>query len=141
MRRTSILFILMSAAVLSMALPPPLQAQSEGSGRRIVLWGARWCAPCMVEWRDLPRLAATLAPDRIVLAWVDRPIPVPPVLASQVSTMPALEARALAMRYGGQGFGVPMAALIDAHGEACPVWRRALRPEDVAEFYRMCPRR
>jgi thiol-disulfide isomerase/thioredoxin len=109
--------------------------------RRIVLLGARWCAPCMAEWRELPQLAARLAPDRIVLAWVDRPIAVPPALAGQVSAMPADEARALAVRYGGQGFGLPMAVMIDEHGRSCSPWRRPLRPEDLAEFFRMCAQR
>jgi hypothetical protein len=52
--------------------------------------------------------------------------------------MPAAEAQALAVRYGGQGFGLPMTAIVDAQGHACPVWRRPLRPEDVADFYRTC---
>ncbi|WP_343615179.1 hypothetical protein [Novosphingobium sp.] len=136
MRRSSILFSLVPAIFLMMVLPSSLRAQD--SGRRVILLGARWCAPCMAEWRNLPRLAAMVAPDRIVLAWVDRPIAVPPALASQVTTMPAAEAQALAVRYGGQGFGLPMAAIVDAQGHACPVWRRPLRPEDVADFYRTC---
>lgn len=82
-----------------------------------------------------------VAPDRIVLAWVDRPIAVPATLAPQVTAMPAAQAQALAISYGGQGYGLPMATTLDAQGRPCPVWRRALRPEDVAEFYRMCPRR
>jgi thiol-disulfide isomerase/thioredoxin len=75
MRRSSILFSLVPAIFLMMVLPSSLRAQD--SGRRVILLGARWCAPCMAEWRNLPRLAAMVAPDRIVLAWVDRPIAVP----------------------------------------------------------------
>jgi thiol-disulfide isomerase/thioredoxin len=141
MRRSSILFTLMSTWIMLLALSSPAQAQSKGPGRQIILLGARWCAPCMAEWRNLPRLAAMLAPDRIVLAWVDRPIPVPVTLAPQVSAIPAAEAQALAVKYGGQGFGLPMATLIDGRGEACPVWRRPLRPEDVGDFYRTCQER
>jgi hypothetical protein len=93
----------------------------------------------MVEWRNLPQLAARLAPDRIVLAWVDRPVQAPGALAGRVSIMPVEEARALARRLGGQGYGLPMATILGEHGETCPPWRRALRPEDVSEFYRSCP--
>lgn len=82
-----------------------------------------------------------VAPDRIVLAWVDRPIDVPAALAPQITAMPAAQAQALAISYGGQGYGLPMATILDAQGRPCPVWRRPLRPEDVAEFYRMCPGR
>lgn len=139
MRRTSILFNVISFIFLAIMVPASLQAQSEATGRRIILLGARWCAPCMAEWRNLPRLAAMVAPDRIVLAWVDRPIAVPPGLAPQVTTMPAPEAQALAVRHGGQGFGLPMAVIMDAQGKACPLWRRPLRPEDVTDFYRTCP--
>jgi hypothetical protein len=42
--------------------------------------------------------------------------------------MPAAEAQALAVRYGGQGFGLPMTAIVDAQGHACPVWRRPCAP-------------
>lgn len=92
----------------------------------------------MVEWRNLPQLVTAIAPDPIVLAWVDRPIPVPQPLAPQVSAMPAAEAQALAVRHAGQGFGLPMALLVDEGGAVCSIWRRALRPEDMADFYRPC---
>jgi thiol-disulfide isomerase/thioredoxin len=121
-----------------MALPSPARAGNEVSERRIILLGARWCAPCMAEWRNLPRLAAMVAPDRIVLAWIDRPIPVPPALAPQVSAAPVVEAQALAVKYGGQGFGLPMATIIDGRDKACAVWRRPLHPENVKEFYQAC---
>jgi thiol-disulfide isomerase/thioredoxin len=138
MRKTSILLIMLYASLMTAMLPSPVLAQDHGGEHRIILLGARWCAPCMVEWRNLPQLAAAVAPDRIVLAWVDRPIPVPPALAPQVSSMPAAEAQALALRHGGQGFGLPMVLIVEEGGKVCSVWRRPLTVGDLAEAYRPC---
>lgn len=105
----------------------------------IILLGAHWCAPCMRELRELPDLARMVAPRPIVLAWVDRAVPVPPALARQVTAMPVEQAHALALQLGGQGFGLPMAVMTDGKAVSCPVWRKPLRMDSLPGFLRSCP--
>jgi thiol-disulfide isomerase/thioredoxin len=129
--------VLFGAMLLSW--PRPTLAQHTQQPGSIVLLGAHWCAPCMKELRDLPELARMVAPRAIVLAWVDRGVPVPPALSRQVSVWPVEQAQALALRLGGQGFGLPMATVIDGKGQPCPVWRKPLRAETLAAFLDACP--
>jgi len=108
------------------------RTEPASSPRRIVLFGAHWCAPCRAELQALPALAAAAAPVPIVLAWIDRP---PRTAFSQV---PAPAARALAKRIAGDGYGLPFAALLDADGTPCAIRRGPLLPADVREFVDAC---
>jgi thiol-disulfide isomerase/thioredoxin len=100
---------------------------------RIVLLGARWCAPCMAEYAHLPELVRAAAPDRIVLAWIDRPIAVPAGLQGQVDSLPR-RPRALAEHELGVGFGLPAAR----PGAWLPAWRGPLHPTDLATWRSHC---
>jgi len=116
----------------------PLHAQTTAEGGRVILLGARWCAPCMAEWRDLALLVNAAKPDQVVLAWVDRPISPPASLAGKVAVMPSAQARELALRLGGEGFGLPMATYAPARMQACPPWRASLHPRDLEGLRKLC---
>lgn len=96
----------------------------------------------MAEYAELGRMVEAAAPEQIFLAWTDRPIApprsLPPRLAGQVRVMGVDAARQLALRIGGEGYGLPMAALVDAEGHACAVWKAPLTPADVETFRRRC---
>lgn len=94
----------------------------------------------MAEWRDLAALVAAAKPDRVVLAWVDRPIPPPPALVGQVAIMPQPQALELAHRLGGEGFGLPMAAYVPAGGRPCAPWRAPLGVGDLGALRQLCGR-
>jgi len=132
--------------VLALCLPSSAafaQGRAE-DGRQIVLLGARWCAPCMAEWRDLHRSVAAVAPERLVLGWIDGAIPVPPDLIGQVGVMPPAQALTLARGALGEGFGLPAAVMIGGAGRVCAVWRGVLRPEGLMALREGCevrPRR
>lgn len=117
---------------------------SPGDRGQVILLGARWCAPCMAEWRDLGALVEAARPDKVVLAWVDRPIPPPPGLAGQVAILPVEQARALALKLGGEGYGLPMATYFPANvpGSAvpCAPWRAPLRPDNLGALRKLCRR-
>lgn len=105
---------------------------------RIVLLGARWCAPCMAELGHLPDLVRAAAPDRLVLAWIDRPIPIRGELAGQVDTMDPAEARRLAERELGEGFGLPAAIAMGPVGRVCRPLRGSIAATDFAAWRRNC---
>lgn len=124
--------------VIAVTAAAPVARAAPAGGARIVLLGARWCAPCMVEYRALDELVRAAAPDRIVLAWVDRPIPVPPALRGQVDAMPAEQALELARAVGGTGFGLPMAVRIPASGAPCRAWRAPLHAGQISALKAAC---
>ena len=94
----------------------------------------------MAELAALPGIVAAAGDEPVVLAWVDRAIPMPAAPAGRVEIMPPDQARALAERLGGVGYGLPMSTWIGPGGKACAPWRAALRVEDVAALIARCRR-
>src|SRR5438128_2656904 len=86
----------------------------------IYLFGASWCAPCIVELRDLRRIAAATAPDRIVVVWAASGIArfVLPKIANVAiaSDRTAQFARTLWARGNA---GLPFSAMVDSRGRKC----------------------
>lgn len=131
----------LAAAMVLAMLPGVAWGGAEADAttpHRIVLLGARWCAPCMAELGHLPDLVRAAAPDRLVLAWIDRPIPIRGELAGQVDTMDPAEARRLAERELGEGFGLPAAIALGPAGRACRPLRGSIAAPDLAAWRRNC---
>lgn len=130
------------ATAMVLAMLPGLAwggaAEDATTPHRIVLLGARWCAPCMAELGHLPDLVRAAAPDRLVLAWIDRPIPIRGELAGQVDTMDPAEARRLAERELGEGFGLPAAIAMGPVGRVCRPVRGSIAATDLAAWRRNC---
>ena len=125
---------------MATALPGAVRSQASSDTReqhRIVLFGAHWCAPCQAEFRNLPALVAAAAPDRLVLAWTDRPLPAT-VLPATVDTLSAREAQFLAERFGGEGYGLPFTVMLDREGQECAIWRKPLRPDEIDALRAKC---
>lgn len=130
---------------MSIALVAVMATGGAGAGdradaaRRLVLFGAHWCAPCTIELRDLPAIAAAAKPEEnVVLAWIDAPPSVPASLAGKVEALRPDHAQRLAERVLGEGYGLPSAAMLDAEGRACAVWRAPLRDADVQVLRGRC---
>lgn len=92
----------------------------------------------MVEYQNLPALAAASVPDRLVLAWIDKPLAAPLVLASQVQSMPLDDARQLARTIAGEGYGLPFSAMLNANGKPCAVVLAPLHPADLPLLHARC---
>ena len=132
----SILAVTMMLAATGATAPSGEQLK----GGTILTFGARWCAPCMVEYRELPEIVQAAAPDRIVLAWVDRAITPPSGGMATVRSLPTGEARRAALNISGEGYGLPFSAMFNGTGHLCAVWRARLKPADVAELRARCNR-
>jgi hypothetical protein len=92
----------------------------------------------MAEVRDLGALAAAAKPDRLVLAWIDKPLPVPQNMSGTIEVLPSSEARGLAGRWLGEGFGLPAALMIANQQSTCPPWRASLKPRDIITLRKIC---
>lgn len=116
-----------------------MAAHAEGAKDPVILlFGARWCAPCMVEYRELPNLVRAASPEHITLAWIDRSIAPPAELASDVRALPVDEAQRLAGQIAGVGYGLPFSAAFDASGHVCAIWRHPLAPADIEHLRLIC---
>lgn len=129
--------------ILAALFAPAALAQpaADEAGRRIVLVGARWCAPCQLELRTLPALEAASVPYQLELAWIDRPPSLPDVPGRRTRILPLPAARALAEAHGSEGRGLPFAILIARSGSVCAIWRGPLRPADIPAFRQRCDNR
>lgn len=132
------LFLVVFLAASLMGLNAIAAQAQEPKDHVILLFGARWCAPCMAEYRDLPNLARAAAPDNIKLAWVDRPIAPTVELPSGVGRIPVEEARHIADHVAGVGYGLPFSAMFDAEGHVCAIWRHPLAAADIERLRLLC---
>jgi thiol-disulfide isomerase/thioredoxin len=121
-----------------MSIVSHAQMVHSNDARTIMMFGARWCAPCMEEYRQLPDLARASAPDRIMLAWIDKQIAPPTPGIGTVETLPADEARRLARSVLGEGYGLPFSVMFDKSGRRCTIWRSPLRIRDIGVMQRQC---
>jgi hypothetical protein len=92
----------------------------------------------MAEYQDLPELVRTADPDRIVLAWIDKPIAVPTQLAGKTESVPSDEAQRLAHSFLGEGYGLPFSVMLDKHERRCAIWRAPLHARDIAAMRKQC---
>lgn len=126
------------AAVVAMPGGAACATAAPDADVRIVLVGARWCAPCHAEVEALPALVSAAAPARITLAWLDRPPRLEPRVALTVELLAPAAARDLAERFLPEGRGIPFAVALDAAGRACAVHRGPLTTADAAALRARC---
>lgn len=112
---------------------------SDGPGREVVLFGASWCAPCIVEMRDLRPIAAAAYPDRIVIVWEDEGLArlALPALVNVEVAAPT-RARRLAAELASRRTGLPYAAVVTASGQRCAEHRGRVTPDVVTGMKLAC---
>ncbi|WP_295639743.1 hypothetical protein [Novosphingobium sp.] len=139
--RTTVAFLIgMVWAMAPLAGADPVRAghpPAAWPASRLVLFGARWCAPCIAELRDLGPLAIAAHPKGLVLGWIDRPIRTL-AAAKGIEAMPPDVALDLAEVIAGRGFGLPLAVMTDDVGRPCAVRHARVLPGDVAAMRAEC---
>jgi hypothetical protein len=134
-------------ALVALALSWPQAASAEGvpapPANALLLFGARWCAPCGAELRGLAPLAAALATQpgapRLVLAWIDRPAPLPHDHPPVILPSPAWAA-VWAEPHFAAAHGLPFAVLTDGQGRTCAMHAGPLAPADLPAMAVACHR-
>ena len=105
----------------------------------IILFGADWCAPCVTELRDLPKLAEAAAPDRLELAWTDHPARLPAqAVRIGVTQASRIRVRELMMRYGQGNSGLPFVVMLRDDGTRCATLGRRLSEEGITALRKRC---
>lgn len=116
-----------------------IHAQTVDKQRELILFGANWCAPCRAELKDLDRMAARVAPDHLVVAWLDAPPRLSKKrLPANARVVSGLQARTLLNSFDGVGAGVPLAVMRDRQDNVCAVIKRRVRPADLAKILNGC---
>jgi thiol-disulfide isomerase/thioredoxin len=136
MRWLSILFLItLMTPKLALAESPSVVS----SGLSIYIFGASWCAPCIAELRDMPRLAEAAKPGRIVIVWSDngiRRFPMPNI--ANVEIRRDLAQRTMADLGGPENAGLPYTAILDRRGKKCGEWRGLLTSEIIGRLRKAC---
>ncbi len=137
--------ILCWAAIVAVLAASPDRAVAQAGppspavgAARVVLIGARWCAPCRAELASLPDLVAAAAPARVALGWIDRAPMLALPLKGSVEILPVAAAQDIAERHGAEARGLPFAVAYRADGKPCTVWRGVLHPADWPKLERQC---
>lgn len=133
-------FILIGTFALANAAPTIAQDPEDvtSPAHTLVMFGANWCAPCLEELRNLPALAAGMAPERVVLVWQDGPPrKLWPSWPANAEIKPATEGDRLAG--GAPSAGLPYAVLLDSEGKRCAVWNGKMTPERLPRLKARCP--
>ena len=134
--------------------PPPMPSHA------LILFGARWCAPCSAELHDLGAILLQLnrltgdanspPPAQLVLAWIDRPV-ASSVVTRAVDTMTPTRmapprvllplpftASAWAEPRMTTAHGLPFAVMTDAAGRVCALHKGALQPVMITALWDQC---
>ena len=107
--------------------------------RSFVMFGASWCAPCIVELRNIGAIAAAAGPDRIVIAWADSGIRnYRRTLPANVEIAPDAASQQLTRRFAADASGLPYTVMLNERGRKCAVVNAALTPGSVDELRRAC---
>lgn len=126
----------------SAALSAPekvLGGRVVGPPSALILFGANWCAPCLAELRVLPELATSVAPGRIMLAWTDaKPATLWSSWPANADIMSRVDALRLMSELNQESAGLPFAALLDASGRICSVWRGKMTQERITILKGRC---
>jgi hypothetical protein len=130
----------LAIAAMLLAVPAVAPAgQPASPAHTIILLGADWCAPCVVELRELPTLARAAAPLRLVLAWTDRAARLPAeAVRLGVTQVPLATAREMLARYGEGNAGLPLAVMLRGDGTACATLREGLSKDGIAAMLKSC---
>lgn len=134
MRRSIVLLLL-----LSFCEPASAKDSPPKSVGRIVLFGANWCAPCMVELRKLDLIVTLAGTRRVVIAWLDQAPDLP--LQSDRRTFDVLSpksARAMYRSYGEGNAGVPLTVALDSRDRRCGIVNAPLTGEAIGKLLSGC---
>lgn len=135
----AIVWAALSWALAGGAAPYEVPQAGGWPASRLVLFGARWCAPCTAELRDAPLLAVEARRHGIalVLAWVDRPV-APLAGEAAIERMAPALALDRVQAVAGIGFGLPLAVMTDSGGRVCAMRRARVDLRAVAAMIAQC---
>lgn len=111
----------------------PLPANS------LVIFGSRYCAPCVAELKELPRIAEWRGDRLMVVAWIDKESA--PAIGSYWGTRTAdwREARRmLKAATDGPSLAVPLVVATNGQGKVCGATRQPLTKASVKSLTRAC---
>ena len=141
MFRLSISAAALAAAIISNLGHAEISTGSakDAADRRILMFGASWCAPCIAELRNIATLASSARPDRIVIAWTDKDIRrYTLAVPGNVEIASGPDAQRMARQYASDISGLPYSVMIDGQGRKCAEWTAGLSSEAISRMRVIC---
>ncbi|MFM5906295.1 MAG: hypothetical protein ACKOPO_01690 [Novosphingobium sp.] len=124
----------LAASALGGAVPAqPLPANA------LVIFGSRYCAPCVAELKELPKISQWRGARPMIVAWIDKEPP------PQIGTLPATRTvewrearRMLKASISGPSLAVPLVVATNGQGEVCGATRKPLSAAGVRALTKGC---
>ncbi|MFM6932944.1 MAG: hypothetical protein ACKOUT_11960 [Novosphingobium sp.] len=115
------------------APPSPLPADA------LVIFGSRYCAPCVAELKELPKISQWRGARPMVVAWIDKEPP------PAIDAFPATRAvewrearRMLMASSAGASLAVPLVVATNGQGKVCGATRQPLTRALVKDLTKAC---
>jgi hypothetical protein len=105
----------------------------------LVIFGSRYCAPCVAELKELPKISQWRGSRPMVVAWIDKEPP--PVIDAYPAARTAewREARRMLMASSaGASLAVPLVVATNGQGKVCGSTRQPLTRALVKELMKAC---
>ena len=105
----------------------------------LVIFGSRYCAPCVAELKELPKISQWRGTRPMVVAWIDKEPP--PAIAAfpATRTVEWREARRMLMASSaGASLAVPLVVATNGQGKVCGATRKPLTRAAVTDLMKAC---
>lgn len=134
MKTGKMMAILGLAMSLGAASPP-----SALPANALVIFGSRYCGPCMIELAQLPKVAHWRGTRPMVVAWIDKEPPPEIGTFTATRTVEWREARRmLKASTQGPSLAVPLVVATNGQGQVCGSTRQLLTSSGVKALVKGC---
>jgi len=144
MFRLSTSAVIFAAAIISnmgLAEPLPGPPKAEPTKHVILMFGASWCVPCIVELRNIDALASSANPDRIKIIWSDGGIRGYKLPSSgDVEIISGTDTQRMMQQYASDASGLPYSVMLNEQGRKCAEWKTPLTSEAIKWMRATCDR-
>ena len=124
-------------AAVALAATGARASEGPGVGPAVILFGARWCAPCRGELGHLDALAAAAHPAVVTLAWIDGEPPLAE-LPDGVRVVPGAVAGRMFQSLAPDAAGLPQAVLVSRTGAVCARYPGPINAARLQSLMRGC---
>lgn len=137
MRIKSIFVAILGSVMTVGGASSAARADRAAEPATIIMFGASWCAPCLIELSEIAALAKAAAPNRLEIAWIDRAPRINGAPANVAILSPSEARRKFQAAAGGEP-GLPVTVMLTDDGRPCSILRQPATAAGVQRLISQC---